>query len=132
MITALQIYKEAKALDSTATLAQVQTALNGIDRPAHEAAEQSRYRIELWDKTSPINGVPAERIKGNDYPAGGEVYLIFVDGNLVFLQKHDPDQMGFVPMTAQSATAKAQAQIDKMVEQTIDQKVMDECLVQLL
>jgi len=131
MKTKLDVFKEARNYGSTATLAQVETVLNSVDRSAFEAFERNRYRIEIWDKVNPVNNIPVSSIE-NGVPTGGEVYFIYIDGNLVIIQKHDPDQSGFVPMTVYTATAKAQAQIDKMVEQTVDQKVMDECLMQLL
>lgn len=131
MLTALQVYKMARDYGSTATLAQATTALNSVDRTPYEQEQQARYRIEVWDKQSLINGISPEVIMER-VPEGGEVYMIYVDGNLTFLQPHDPDQAGFAAMDATVAAAKAQAQIDRMVELEVDRIVMDECLVQLL
>lgn len=131
MLTALQVYKTARDYGSAATLAQATAALNSVDRKPYELEQQARYRVEVWDKQSLINGVSPEVIMER-VPAGGEVYMIYIDGNLTFLQPHDPDQAGFAAMDTAVATAKAQAQVDRMVEVEVDRIVSDECLMQLL
>ncbi|MUT67818.1 hypothetical protein [Paenibacillus sp. NEAU-GSW1] len=131
MLDAIQILKEVNELGATKTLAEVDAVLAAYDYPALRTAERTRFQVSLWDKVSPINGVPAD-VVGADVPIGGEVYLIHIDGNLVFMQKHDSEQMGFVAMDAQTATAKADAFIAQLVEEAIDTRLKSEVMRQLL
>ncbi|OUM85681.1 MAG: hypothetical protein BAA01_09440 [Bacillus thermozeamaize] len=131
MLDSIQLLKEARELGSTKTLADVEAILSTYDYPALREQERTRFRVELWDKVTPINGVSPEYIL-KDAPEDGEIYLVYVDGNLVYLQKHDPDQIGFVPMTPEVALAKANALVDRLVEEAIDARVKNEVLRQLL
>lgn len=131
MLNSLEILKEARELGSTTTLAEVDAVLAGYDYPALREAERVNYRIELYDKASPINGVPAEIIL-KDAPAGGEVYLIYVNNRLVYLQTHDPEEMGFVAMSETRALEAAGTIVDNLIEQAVDVRVREEVLRALL
>ncbi len=131
MLDSIQLLSEARNLGSTKTLADVDALLATYDYPTLREQEKTRFRVEIWDKKTPINGVAPEQIL-TDTPAGGEVYLIYIDGNLVYLQKHDPDQIGFVAMDANTALAKANAFVDRLVEDAIDARVRNEVLRKLL
>ena len=76
------------------------------------------YRLELWDKKTPINGVDAEAILKSKSYTIGSVYLIYIDDKLVYLQDHNPNENGYVKMT------KVQAQT--LGEQFIEKKIEDE------
>lgn len=136
MLDPLELLKEARELGSTRTLADVETELAKYDYPTLRAQESTRYRVEIWDGVSPINGVPAatimERVPRHPDGTPGSVYLIYVDGNLVYLQPHDPEQAGLVPMTPEVALQKAQKIVDQLVEQAVDERVRREVLRQLL
>ena len=84
MVDKIGILERARQLGSTKTLADVSAALAKRDINAYKEKHKQRYRIEIWDKKSPINGVPAEKIFASraDIPEGGEVYLIYIDGQL--------------------------------------------------
>lgn len=136
MIDLIDTLREARDLGSTCTMADVEAALATYDYPALRAQEAQRYQIEIWDGMSPINGVPAEIIMERvpRHPDGtpGSVYLIHVDGNLVYLQPNDPLQAGLVPMDAALAQQRAQEIVNQLVEQAVDQRVRREVLKQLL
>lgn len=148
MLTALQVLKEARALGSTATLAQCQAALAAIDRTPYEQSERARYAVTLWDGVNPINGVSAQTIFAtrNDIPKEvvenpdgtitnvltGDVVLISVDGGIVYFQPHDPNQIGFAPIAKGAGIAFGNAMIDKIIEPAVDAKVLEVCLMQLL
>jgi hypothetical protein len=136
MLDPIAILAEARNLGANKTLADVEAALAQYDYETLRAQERTRYRVELWDKQTPINNVPPEVILQDvpKHPDGSysEVYLIYIDGNLVYLQKHDPEQVGFVPMDADTALAKANKIVDELVEQAVDARVRQEVLRQLL
>jgi len=136
MLNPVDILIEVRKLGSNKTLADVEAALAQYDYTALREQERARYRVELWDKQSSINNVPPEVILQDvpKHPDGsyGEVYLIYIDGNLVYLQKHDPEQVGFVPMDANTALEKANKIVDQLVEQAVDARVRQEVLRLLL
>lgn len=122
MLNSISILKEARDLGSTATLSQVEAEIATHDYPILRNAEKLNYTVSLYDKISPINGIPAETVMA-DVVENGEIYLIHVNGNLVYLQKHDPSQVGFVAMNSSTAIAKANEQVDGLVEAKVDEKV---------
>lgn len=131
MLNSLDILKEARELGSGATLAEADALLAGYDYPALREAERTNYRIELYDKVSPINGVPTETVL-RDTPDGGEVYLIYINDRLVYLQTHDPEEIGFVAMSEARALEAANAVVDDLIERAIDARVREEALRMLL
>lgn len=133
-INALELFAEARNVYGfTGTLADVQAALAAVNRTALEEAERARYRIEIWDEVSPLAGQPPEywRQRG-DWPEGGKVYCIYVDGGLRIVQPHDPTSAGYVPMDEATAIARAEAYVASLVEQVVDQKVKEQVLMNLL
>jgi len=76
------------------------------------AEARARYTVTLWDKASPINGVPAEQVlQSHAVPPNGSVYLIYRDGNLLYFQPHAPWVAGLVPMTDSEALQYADEQV---------------------
>lgn len=133
-INALQLFAEARnTYGFTGTLTDVQAALAAVERTALEQVERARYRIEIWDEVSPLAGQPPEywRNRG-DWPEGGKVYLIYVDGALRIVQPHDPKSAGFVPMDEVTALARAEEYVAALVEQVVNEKVKEQVLLQLL
>lgn len=137
-ITALQLFAEARNVYGyTGTLADVQAAMAAVDRAALEQAERARYHYVIWDEVSPIGGHPANYwreiwARNGEWPEGGKVFLLYIDGHLRLVQPHDPLSSGHVPMDEETARARAQAYIDALVEQAVDQQVKEQVLVTLL
>ena len=134
MITALEIFTKAKELGTTKTYADCQAFLNTYDLEAIEnldITDYPKYSYSIWDKENDINGISAQKIL-EDVPENGEVYLISIDGNLTYLQKHDPTQMGLVAMTTQIATQRAQQIIKEKIQQEEYARISDEVLISML
>lgn len=133
MLTNTQIWQRLQQIGVNKTLTEIDVALAQIDQQVIFNQERARFRIEMWDKVSPINGVPAEKILAReDVPANGEVYLAYLDGRLTYLQPHDPFQAGIVPMTPDTVLQIANRHIDQMATQFADQKVVESVLAKLL
>lgn len=136
MLDPIQLLAEVRSLGANKTLADVEAALAQYDYKALKTQERTRYRVEIWNETDPINGIAPDVILQDvpKHPNGeyGKVYLIYIDGNLVYLQKHDPEQVGFVPMDEATALEKANKIVDVLVEQAVDARVRQEVLRQLL
>lgn len=54
------------------------------------AQHQDRVQWAVWDKETPINDVPAAKVLARADYNGGEIYLIWIDSHLTYLQPHSP------------------------------------------
>ncbi|EID42845.1 hypothetical protein [Parageobacillus thermoglucosidasius] len=134
MLTKIQVWKKLNEMGVNKSLAEIDAVLSQIDQQAIlNEIIQNRFRIEVWDKQSPINGVPAEKIIArDDVLDDGEVYLVYVDGNLIYLQPHDPFQAGIVAMTSENVMEIAQRHVEQIATQYADEQVFEMVLEQLL
>lgn len=131
MLNSLTILKQARELGYTGNLATIETEIANIDYNALKQAERANYTVVLYDKVSQINGIEASVIL-KDAPSGGEIYLIYVNGNLQYLQKHDPEQAGLAPMDEATALLRAETTINAMIEQKIAMVATDTILRAIL
>ena len=131
MLNNLSILKEARELGSIKVLEDIDLLLAGYDYPALRIAERINYNIVLYDKTSEINGIPAATIMAEDHPID-EIYLIYICDKLVYMQKYDPEQIGFVTMNAARANEAANTIVNNHLEGVIDARVKDEIMTKLL
>jgi len=133
MLTKLQVWKRLNEMGVNKTLAEIDAALAQVDQQAIFNQERSRFRVEVWDKVTPINGIPAEKILAReDVPDDGEIYLLYVDGVLRFLQPHHPFQAGIVPMTAENVMQVANQHVDQLAWQAADEKIFEMVLEKLM
>lgn len=61
-----------------------------LDEEGEVKKAKERVRSEIWDQKTPINGVSPELILARPDYAGGEIYLVYVDDHLTYLQPHKP------------------------------------------
>lgn len=92
----------------------VEGVLASIDQDAMFDAERANWTTEVWDRTSPINGVPAEHFLARPDMTDGEVFLVKQGDQVVFFQPHDPDAEGLVPMAQGAARPRAEAHAEDM------------------
>lgn len=133
MLTNLQVWQRLNALGVNKTLSEIDSVLCSIDQSAILSQERSRIEIQTWDKMSPINGVPAQKIlERGDAPDGGEIYLLYIDGRLRYIQPHDPFQSGLVALTTETVNSIAEAHANEIATSMADEKVFEMVLEQLL
>lgn len=93
------------------TNAEIDAAMAQVDQEAMVAAEKAKYTVQVWDKETPINGVPAETvITSHAIPEEGTAYMIFEGPRIVFFQSRDP-YTGSV-ITPESAPTVANLHLD--------------------
>lgn len=131
MINHLEVFKEAVQLGSTKTLTECKEIIARQDSTTLIEDEKRKYRVEIWDKNSSINGIPADAI-AKDVPNSGEVYLVYENGILSMLQKHDPHQMGFVAMNAEQALQVANGIINEKVNGVVKGIIYNSVLEEML
>lgn len=74
------------------------------------------YTHEIWDRVSPINGVPAETMLAN-YPEtadGRDILLVKEGDRVIMFQTHDPEQPGFQPLTEARVAELGAAYVDSL------------------
>ena len=133
------LFDEAVKLGSKKTLAHAKTELNKYDRRTMEDAEKTqkgkgnkpKHRVEIWDKVSSVNGIPAY-VLAKDVPDGGEVYILYLDDRVVQIQKQDPELAGNIAMDKATALAKGGKIIDEHVGRIVDEEVREKVLRALL
>lgn len=89
-----------------------------------EEAVRSRVRWERWDQVTPINGVSPEVIKARPDYAGGECYLIFVDGEVAYFQPHGPGE-GIDPITPEELPDIAQSHVEIILDTMLVNQIAD-------
>ena len=103
--------------------------LNAIDQAAVATQERARISIQVWDKVSPLNGVSASAVLARqDIAPDGEIYLLFRDGALLYLQPHDPNSSGIVAMTSINVNPIASQHADSVATQFSAERVVEEVL----
>jgi len=133
MLTKTQVWQRLNEMGVNKTLVEVETALSQIDQQVIFEQERGCFVVEVWDKVTPINGIPAEKIVAReDVPANGEIYLLYVNGALRFFQPHNPFQAGIVPMNTENVMQIANQHADQLAWQVADEKIFEMVLEKLL
>lgn len=134
MLTRIHVWQRLNSMGVNKTIADIDAALTKVDQQAIFNKHRARIRIEVWDKKSPINDVPAEQILSSrtDISANGEVYLLYVDDRLIYFQPHDPNQAGQVAITKDNVLTIANQHADQIATTFADDEVFEQVLEQLL
>lgn len=132
MVSEVDVLRALREAGIPASLKRVREFLASVDREAIKSELRARYRIEVWDRKSPINGVPAEVILATrtDIPPGGLAYLIIRDGRVLYFQPHDPFEPGLVKLTESNVQEVAARHVEAIVEQEVDQVVIQRAIEQ--
>lgn len=89
-------------------------SLSEIDAKIAEKSQEITW--EVWDKTSPINGVPASDVlRRPDIPAGGEIYLVKRGDRVIYFQPHKPGVQGVQPITSEEMADVAGEHYEEIV-----------------
>lgn len=82
-------------------------------------AHSNEWSYVLWDRKSPINGIPAEEVLANrkDIPENGEVYLILKGEQVVIFQPHVPHVAGHPSMDSDTVHSHAQEHLDIILDE---------------
>lgn len=107
------------------TLEEVEGALSTIDETAK--FEQCRARVVpmMWDGVSNINDATPEYIR-DENPWADVVYVLAIDGAIVYMQTHTPFDQGHVPITLETVDAISNAHADSVAEQMAGGEIMSE------
>lgn len=129
MINVLQNISLEKGL--IVNLTEIEQWYNSLNLAEIETTIRSRFRVELWDGVSPVNGVSAEDIKSNsDFPKDSDAkgYFIYIDDNLVYFQYHTLN--GKLPITDMNWQEESNKHVDQLVQQMVQQEIVNKFLQQ--
>ncbi|NPV80795.1 MAG: hypothetical protein HPY52_11045 [Firmicutes bacterium] len=116
------------------TITEAQAALAGIDQSAIEAEEKSKFKYEVWDKKSDINGVSAKTMLArSDVDPNAEIYLIrdTATNNVIYFQPHAPQETGFVRMDGTSVHDYAKKHLNEIAIQRANMLILNQALKRL-
>lgn len=121
-----------------ATATEVASALELVDQDAEYDTLRSQWTYQVWDRTSPINGVPAVTVgeaHGFDlYDTDHDIVLLRDGGRIAMIQEVDPaaPSRQLIPRGQGGAVAEklldvivlhqANASIVRQVEQTLRER----------
>lgn len=135
MVTAENIIQIAKERGKQPDIATVNAELAKINQAAVQTEEKSKLIYEVWDKVSPINGVPAEKLLArDDVDPDSEIYLIkdAETGQVIYFQPYEPEAQGFVRMkTKEQAKTVAQNHKAKIAKMRANARVIEQVLTKL-
>ena len=80
------------------TISDIQVLLLDIDQTTILKSFQDRIEMRIWDKTSNINAATPDYILENN-PWADVIYMLLINGELVYLQSHIPFVQGYQPIT---------------------------------
>lgn len=84
--------------------AAIEAALANYDEAAITQSWKDRITIQVWDGVSNINAATPEYIRESN-PWADKVYMLLIDGQITYLQTHEPFVSGVVPITDGTLTA---------------------------
>lgn len=132
MINKEEILKHIKEQGKESSIDEISELINAQDRKPIYETQNKRYRYEIWDKKSNINGVSAKDvIKSRNYTIG-QAYLVYIDDALVYFQDHNPNESGYIKMTKAEADKIAKEFIDKKVNENVDNIITDKVIQTIL
>lgn len=105
--------------------AKVALALAEMDTDLLYQEAHGSVEWEVWDKASPINGVPAEEVLARaEYAQADVIYLVRVGGDVVFFQPHAPGVSGFQNITDDVVETMAAEHAASIVEDIVANSVL--------
>lgn len=122
MIDKIKLFEKALSLGSKKTLNDLDDILNQFDIVKLIEDKKTIFKLEIWDKKKSINGITAKNIINSRSYEIDQVYLIYIDNNLVYFQDHNPNESGFVKMT----TSNIKEIGNKFIENKATQLVYDD------
>ena len=126
------ILKYVQSKNKNVSLEEIDQMIKEQNREDILNTEKKRFRYEIWDKKMAINGVDAkEIIKSRDYTIG-QAYIIYVDGNILYFQDHNPNEEGYVKMTKTQAKEIAEDFIQKTIELSTDNIITTRVIEKIL
>lgn len=83
------------------TQEQIDIELSKYNEPEVTQSWRNRIEVKIWDGVSNINSATPEYIMESN-PWVDKVYMLEIDGKIVYMQTHEPYVEGHIPITNQT------------------------------
>ena len=123
MIDIENIYKKLTESGLSVDMDRLKTFVKNINEKKIEKEIKKLYKLEIWDKKSPINGIDAETILSRKKYDIDSAYLIYVGDKLTYFQDHNPNQSGYCTMSEEEAREIGNEFIKNRVQERINIQV---------
>lgn len=114
---------------ANATNAEIDNALAAINQDAVYDTHRAKWTVQVWDRVSPINGVPAQHFLDRvdvDENGTDDIYLLLQDGKVVGFQPHEPDVEGLVRIPKGQGMAKGGLHADNIAADSAAADVLEQ------
>jgi len=132
MIDKIKLFEKALSLGSKKTINDLEMILSKYDMPKLIEDKKNKFRLEIWDKKKSINGVTAKNIINSRNYEIDQVYLIYIDNKLVYLQDHNPNESGFVKMTNLDVEEIGNKFIENKATQSVYEDIYNDVIRKML
>lgn len=115
------------AIPADATDAEIDQALAQVNQDALFDEERSIWEVELWDRRSPINEVPAKvllRRRPSLFEGSEDIYLLRRNGRVAMVQPHDPFTGGRRPIAGAEALTAAEQLADRIASERANHRAV--------
>lgn len=132
MINKEGILKYMQDKNKSVSIQEIEDIINSLNIEDIKKTQSERFKYEIWDKKSDINGVSAEDIIKNRNYTIGQAYLIYIDNVLVYFQDHNPNETGYIKMTKTQAEEFAKSFINEKIEEYVDSIITNNIISTIL
>ncbi|MFR3182218.1 MAG: hypothetical protein ACLTPN_01165 [Clostridia bacterium] len=132
MINKEGILKYIQEKGKSVSLQEIENIINNSNREEIKETQSKRFKYEIWDKKSDINGVSAKDIIDSRNYTIGQAYLIYIDDVLVYFQDHNPNETGYVKMTKLQAEELAKKIVNEKIEEYTDEIIASNVISTIL
>jgi len=97
---------------------------NSVNQEEVKTELKTYFRGEIYNKSSTINGIGSQTIL-EGLSENAQVYLIYIDNSVVYLQKHNPFEIGNVEMTNETVQSIIDNHINSLVNDRLMNKIIE-------
>lgn len=132
MINKSNILEYIQNRGGKSSLEEISELIDKENREKIKQTQEERFKYEIWDNKTAINGIDAKEIIDSRGYTIDKAYLIYIDGNLVYFQDHNPNENGYVKMNKTQAKKIAEEFIKNKIEEYVDSVIVNKVIQTIL
>ncbi len=132
MINKSNILEYIQNRGGKSSLEEISELISKENREKIKQIQEERFKYEIWDNKTAINGIDAKEIINSRGYTIDKAYLIYIDGNLVYFQDHNPNESGYIKMNKIQAKKIAEEFIKNKIEEYVDSVIVNKVIQTIL
>lgn len=132
MINKSNILEYIQNRGGKSSLEEISELISKENREKIKQIQEERFKYEIWDNKTAINGIDAKEIINSRGYTIDKAYLIYIDGNLVYFQDHNPNESGYIKMNKTQAKKIAEEFIKNKIEEYVDSIIVNKVIQTIL